>query len=112
MVAVTPPLTPRQDHGHNHAGRTTAAFDDKEITMSGVRTYFGLPVIDGMFVRHSDIGQLPFFTFWQESAKGSVMLGTPAGDDYHVYLHDWEHFSRLLITTGRRRNMPVQNEGC
>lgn len=69
------------------------------------KTYFGLPVIDGRFVRLSDIEILPFADFWRESACGSAMPVNDAGDTL-VYLYDWEAFAELFIRTGRHRWSP------
>lgn len=68
------------------------------------KTYFGLPVVvsDGtQFVRFSDIKALPFFEFWQASARGSTMRID--GPDTLVFLTDWKLFSQLFIETGRHR---------
>lgn len=38
---------------------------------------------------------------------GSTTLGHPGTDEHFVYLHDWERFARLFISTGRHRYMPT-----
>lgn len=71
------------------------------------KTYFGLPVVESdgtLFVKLSDIKQLPFFEFWQESARGSSVR--QVGSEQLVFLTDWEAFSGLFISTGRHRYMP------
>ena len=65
-------------------------------------TYFGLPVVRDRLVRLDDIQRLPFFSFWEESARGSAMLKDDDGALF-VYLHDWEAFARLFIDTGKHR---------
>lgn len=78
---------------------------DKDMMQASTKagtTYFGLPVIDGRFVRLSDIEALPFAAFWRESARGSAMLTNNAGETF-VYLHDWVAFADLFIKTGRHR---------
>ena len=69
--------------------------------MENATTFFGLPIINQEFVKESDIAQLPFYTFWQESARGSTML--VQDNETLVYLYDWEAFSRLFIATGKHR---------
>lgn len=68
-------------------------------------TYFGLPVVRDNLVRLDDIRRLPFFSFWEESARGSTMLKDDDGA-LLVYLHDWENFARLFIETGKHRHSP------
>lgn len=68
------------------------------------RTFFGLPILEERLVAESDIARLPFYDFWRESHKGSAMM-LKDGKTF-VYLHDWEAFCRLFITTGRHRFMP------
>ncbi len=68
-------------------------------------TYFGLPVVRENLVRFDDIRRLPFFSFWEESARGSTMLTDDDGSLF-VYLHDWEYFARLFIETGKHRYSP------
>lgn len=75
--------------------------------MTGKTTYFGLEIIDGKLVREADIMRLPFGSFWRESSMGSTTLGHPGTDEHFVYLHDWERFARLFISTGRHRYMPT-----
>ena len=75
------------------------------------RTYFGLVVVDGKFVREADIRRLPFADFWAESACGSTMVEDSRTGESFVYLHDWERFSRLFIETGRHRYMSREGEG-
>lgn len=65
-------------------------------------TYFGLPIVNDKLVRLDDIRRLPFFSFWEESARGSTMLQGDEGALF-VYLHDWENFARLFIATGKHR---------
>lgn len=66
-------------------------------------TYFGLPIVRDNLVRLDDIRRLPFFSFWEESARGSTML-IGDQDEVFVYLHDWEHFAELFIKTGTHRH--------
>lgn len=71
------------------------------------KTYFGLAVVvsgETRFVRLSDIKTLPFFEFWQASARGSTMR--QEGSEQLVFLTDWEAFSELFISAGRHRYMP------
>ncbi|WP_312938419.1 hypothetical protein [Stutzerimonas nitrititolerans] len=65
-------------------------------------TYFGLPIVRDNLVRLDDIRRLPFFSFWEESARGSAML-IGDQDEVFVYLHDWENFAELFIKTGTHR---------
>jgi hypothetical protein len=65
-------------------------------------TYFGLPVVRDRLVRLEDIRRLPFFDFWQESARGSTMIRDDQGELF-VHLHDWEAFADLFIKTGTHR---------
>jgi len=65
-------------------------------------TYFGLPIVRDQLVRLDDIRRLPFFSFWEESARWSAMLRDDSGEHF-VYLHDWETFSLLFIKTGKHR---------
>lgn len=67
------------------------------------RTFFGLAIVDGNKVRHSDIEKLPFFEFWLESAIGSGMPIDGKTGETLVWLHDWENFCKLFITTGTHR---------
>lgn len=59
-------------------------------------SFFGVPTLDGKFVRQSDIAKLPFFDFWQASARGSTCLSAEDGDVL-VFLNDWEAFCQLFI---------------
>lgn len=65
-------------------------------------SYFGLPIVRDNLVRLDDIRRLPFFSFWEESSRGSTMLQGDAGELF-VYLHDWESFADLFIKTGKHR---------
>lgn len=47
-------------------------------------TFFGLPIIDGRFVKQDDIAQLPFYDFWRESAKGSTAVIHP--ETHHILI--------------------------
>ena len=69
-------------------------------------TFFGLPIIDGRFVKQEDIAQLPFYDFWRESAKGSTAVIHPETQHILIWLHDWEAFCRLFIRTGKHRYQP------
>jgi hypothetical protein len=68
-------------------------------------TYFGLPVVRDRLVSLDDIRRLPFFSFWEESARGSAMV---VGEDGALFVHlqDWEAFARLFIETGKHRFSP------
>ena len=70
------------------------------------KTYFGLDILRGKFVRESDIAKLPFYNFWRDSSRGSTVLHDPRTDETLVYLHDWKAFSQLFIETGRHRHIP------
>lgn len=60
-------------------------------------TYFGLKVYkEG--VKESDIKKLPFYEFWEESARGSTSLNKD--DEIYIYLHDWVNFCKLFIKHG------------
>lgn len=78
--------------------------------ISDQKTYFGLAVVRGKLVRLDDIRRLPFFSFWEESARGSAMLKDDDGALF-VYLHDWENFARLFIQTGKHRFSPDHGRG-
>jgi hypothetical protein len=67
------------------------------------KTYFGLEVYEdnGKYVLVSDIKKLPFFSFWQDSARGTTCL--LLDENRGVFLHDWENFCKLFIETGRHR---------
>jgi hypothetical protein len=67
------------------------------------KTYFGLSihVDDERYVLESDIKKLPFYDFWQESARGSTCI--VLDKDSGIFLHDWENFCRLFIETGTHR---------
>ena len=67
------------------------------------RTFFGLEVISGHGVRLTDIADIPFAEFWQESAVGSGQLQDTKTGNWLVHLHDWKEFSLLFIATGRHR---------
>ena len=69
------------------------------------KTYFGLNVYgdENYYILHSDIKQLPFFSFWKESTRGKTYL--ILDEDSGIYLHDWEHFCKLFIETGKHRLM-------
>ncbi len=66
-------------------------------------TYFGLPIVKDRLVRLDDIRRLPFFSFWEESSRGSALCEGDDGELF-VYLHDWESFSDLFIKTGKHRH--------
>ncbi|MDD3443435.1 MAG: hypothetical protein PHW89_09240 [Sulfurimonas denitrificans] len=65
------------------------------------KTYFGLSVHinNERYVLESDIKNLPFYTFWKESARGTTCLLLDG--DNGIYLHDWENFCKLFIETGK-----------
>lgn len=65
------------------------------------KTYFGLEIFENNLVKENDIKKLPFYEFWDESAKGSTYL-IKDGTSY-IYLTDWESFCRLFIETGKHR---------
>lgn len=75
--------------------------------MATQTTYFGLPVIEGKYVRGSDIQKLPFYDFWREASLGSTYTRDPTTGDDLIYIDDWEGFSRLFIETGRHRMIPA-----
>lgn len=75
--------------------------------MAEKTTYFGLSVVDGKYVRGSDIKKLPFYEFWRKSSIGSTYTSDPETGEDLIYLRDWERFSRLFIETGRHRMMPA-----
>lgn len=75
--------------------------------MANKTTYFGLPVVEGKYVRGSDIKKLPFYEFWRKSSIGSTYTSDPETGEDLIYLDDWERFSRLFIETGRHRMMPA-----
>lgn len=64
-------------------------------------TYFGLAIIDAIYVRLIDIQSLPFFDFWKESSAGSTMVVVDG--ETRIFLADWVAFSTLFIETGRHR---------
>ncbi len=72
------------------------------------KTFFGLPVItEGTkqgYVRLADIRSLPFFAFWEQSARGTTLTIGDNGESL-VFLYDWEAFCHLFIETGKHRNM-------
>lgn len=78
--------------------------------MTRTTTYFGLEIVDGKLVREADIMRLPFGEFWRESSVGSTTIGKPDSDAHFVYLHDWERFARLFISTGRHRYMAPDSQ--
>ena len=68
-------------------------------------TYFGVQVHTRgrlQCVRLDDLKHLPFFDFWEASARGSTCLVDDDGQKWG-YLHDFEAFSRLFIKTGKHR---------
>ncbi len=65
------------------------------------KTYFGLEIFENNLVKEDDIKKLPFYEFWNESAKGSTQL-IKNGSSY-IYLTDWEGFCMLFIETGKHR---------
>jgi hypothetical protein len=69
------------------------------------KTYFGLSVFGNneRYILQSDIEKLPFFSFWEESVRGTtcILLDKDSG----VFLHDWESFCKLFIETVRHRLM-------
>ena len=94
----------------NFKGQVTAAWDG--ISYFGVKPVkyeYIQPDENGeacyiWLVREVDIEKLPFYDFWKESARGSTCM---ADEDHQgkmlIYVHDWEAFCRLFITTGRNR---------
>lgn len=76
--------------------------------MTHKTTFFGLEIIDDKYVREADIARLPFADFWRDSAIGSTMIGHPGTDEHFVYLHDWERFAEMFISTGRHQYMPTR----
>lgn len=75
--------------------------------MGNDTSYFGLNVVDGRYVRFSNIEKLPFFDFWSESVLGSAMRTDSLSGAELVHLTDWAAFARLVIETGRHRYMPT-----
>lgn len=73
--------------------------------MPAEKTYFGLPIVHGKYVRDADIAALPFYAFWSESARGIGCVGDPETGEMLIPLRDWEKFSRRFIETGRHRGM-------
>lgn len=71
------------------------------FTFAGDRTFFGLKVYHPYGVKKSDIEKLPFYEFWEASAKGST-CGV-FNDETYVYLHDWERFCYSFILHGSHR---------
>lgn len=69
-------------------------------------TYFGLTVFkEG--VKESDIKRLPFYEFWEESARGSTCM--KVDNEIYIYLHDWENFCKQFIKYGTHRYQSKAN---
>ena len=75
--------------------------------MANKSTYFGLPVIEGKYVRGLNIKKLPFYEFWRKASIGSTYMNDPKSGEDLIYLDDWERFGRLFIETGRHRMVPA-----
>ena len=65
------------------------------------KTFFGVTIYE-RGIKKSEIKKLPFFDYWEESAKGST-CALHEGETY-VYLHDWERFCFSFILHGRHRH--------
>lgn len=64
-------------------------------------TYFGIKIYKNFYVKKNDIEKLPFYEFWLESTKGSIISRYESF--VVVPLSDWELFSQLFIRTGKHR---------
>ena len=67
-------------------------------------TYFGVPIIeenDWNYVLEEDLKKLPFYEFWEESAKGSAC--PIINNKVAINIIDWENFCKLFIKTGKHR---------